>query len=52
MNDDDLVDRFGTACLRAGKSNRGGCIDAMANSDWDTMQTLRLALKIRLAELR
>jgi hypothetical protein len=52
MNDEQLVDTFGNAALQAGKSNSGVCISASATSDWEKMQTLRQALKDRLAELR
>lgn len=51
MTDNELVDAFGNACLRAGKSNSGLCVDAGAESDWRRMQELRDKLKSRLREL-
>ncbi len=52
MTDEQLVDAFGNAALRAGKSNSGMCISAGAASDWEEMQKLRQQLKKLLAELR
>jgi hypothetical protein len=46
-NSDDLkklVDDFGNAALRAGRSNSGLCIDPYASLDWERMQELRAKL--------
>lgn len=40
-----LVDDYGNACLGAGQSNSGYCIDPTAGSQWDRMQKLRHELK-------
>lgn len=52
MNDEQLVDAFGNAALKAGQSNSGMCIDFGAETDWEKMQKLRQALKDRLKQLR
>ncbi len=52
MTDNDLVDKFANACLRAGKSNSGLCISSSAGPDWEDMQKLRAEIKQRLADLR
>ncbi len=52
LTDDALVDAYGNACLRAGKSNSGICFGASADSDWKAMQDLRTAIKDRLRLLR
>jgi hypothetical protein len=51
-DDDEMVDGYGQACLKAGQTNSGLCISASAESDWAAMQKWRKALKDRLAELR
>jgi hypothetical protein len=48
MSDEELVDVYGEACLRAGRSNSGVCINGTAASDWEEMQKLRKILKGRL----
>ena len=47
ISTEDLIDMFGNACLRAGKSNSGLCISTSASSDWSEMQRLRTILKER-----
>jgi hypothetical protein len=52
MSDDKMVDCFGNACLKAGKSNSGLCISAAAEYEWADMQKWRSALKERIKKLR
>lgn len=40
-----LVDAYGNACLKAGQSSSGFCIDPSASHRWDYMQELRNKLK-------
>ena len=46
-----LVDKFGTAALRAGQSNSGICIDPSGPSEWKNMQELRTELKEEIENL-
>jgi hypothetical protein len=40
-----LVDDYGNACLRAGQSNSGYCIDPSGSHQWERMQKLRKELQ-------
>lgn len=47
LSTEQLIDRYGTAALKCGRSNSGLCISATASSDWEWMQALRAELKRR-----
>ena len=52
MSDDGLVDAFGNAAFKAGRSNTAPWFSTSPLSDWEAMHTLGAALKKRLHELQ
>lgn len=52
MTDDEMVDHFANACLKAGRSNSGLVFSAGFDLDWENMQAWRDLLKTRIDELK